>query len=157
MVSESLAYGAMMRYQEEDIPSQERAEFDRDLPNYAFLPHDFLQPHQFALNFWAEREFFPEVVANGDVQERRIEDWSEVFQGGDTLPGQRPRGAFGLSGSPVWRIGAAGRSIKDWTPEWSQLVGVITGWNEKERVLVATKASKILELATIEAAASMKG
>jgi hypothetical protein len=162
MFSESLAYGAMMRYQRKDIPTHERASFDRDLPDYEFLPDGFLEPHEFALNFWAEPDFFPEFDTNGPGRETRIEDWSELFRSdqgitpGGALPGQRPRGAFGLSGSPVWRIGAAGRSIKDWTPEWGQLVGVVTRWDEQERVLVATKATKILELATIESATTTK-
>ena len=56
------------------------------------------------------------------------------------------RGAFGLSGSPVWRLGASGMSSRQWTPECSRLVGVITNWNSEDRVLIATSASKLLEL-----------
>jgi hypothetical protein len=57
------------------------------------------------------------------------------------------KGPRGLSGSPVWRIGASGRKVANWSPAWAQLVGIVTGWNEQKRVLVATRASKLLELA----------
>lgn len=150
MVSESLGYAAMMRYQERDIPGDERLGFDRDLPAYDFLPADFLQPHQFAINFWVQPDFITKDAANGHATERRYEDWSDVFRSGDTFTGQRPRGASGLSGSPVWRIGAAGRSIKNWDTECAQLVGIVTHWNEEQRVLIATRASCLLELATTE-------
>ena len=147
LVSETLAYGAMMRYQEKDIPAEERAQFDRDLPGYEFLPGDLLQPHQFALHFAVEPASF--LDPGGVGPERRvsiIDDWSEVFRSGDTLPGQKSRGAFGLSGSPVWRIGAAGRPIRDWTPRQSRLVGTVTHWNEDHRVLIATAASKLFDV-----------
>jgi hypothetical protein len=157
MFSESLAYTAMMRYQEKDIPSDERPGFDRDLPGYDFLPAAFLEPHQFAVNFWAEPDFFPRNgVDSGPREGRKVDDWSKVFESGETLPGQRPRGAFGLSGSPIWRIGAAGRSIKDWSPACAQLVGIVTHWNEQERILIATRATSLLELASAEPTATMK-
>lgn len=52
----------------------------------------------------------------------------------------------GLSGSPVWRIGASSRSAKDWTTDWSRLVGIVTQWREDSKILVATDASKIVDL-----------
>jgi hypothetical protein len=147
MVSKSLAYGAMMRYQEKDIPSDEREQFDRDLPGYEFLPAGFLQSHQFALNFFFEPASFIAPLDIGiEPGQAVVDDWSALFQWRDTLPGQKAMGAFGLSGSPVWRIGAAGRTITDWTPQWSQLVGIVTSWNAVERVLIATMASKIFEI-----------
>jgi hypothetical protein len=162
MISESLPYGAMMRFQERDIPSQERPGFDRALPDYNFLAPDFLEPHQFAINFWAQPDFFLNETANDQAQVRKRENWSEVFRSdggnslGDSLPGQLSRGAFGLSGSPVWRIGAVGRPIRDWTPQWARLVGIVTGWNEQERVLIATRASHLLDLAATQDAATTK-
>ena len=53
----------------------------------------------------------------------------------------------GLSGSPVFRIGASGRSAKDWAPEWAELVGVVTQWRQDHELLVGTKASELLKLA----------
>lgn len=157
MFSESLAYTAMMRYQEKDIPCDERPGFDRDLPGYNFLPAEFLGPHQFAINFWAEPDFFPrDRLDSGSREGRKVDDWSKVFESGDNFPGQRPQGAGGLSGSPVWRIGAAGRSMKDWSPACAQLVGVVTHWNEQERILIATRVSSLLELAATESATRTK-
>lgn len=49
----------------------------------------------------------------------------------------------GLSGSPVWRIGAIGRSSREWKPSDSLLVGILTQWRPKERVLVATSTQKL--------------
>jgi hypothetical protein len=87
------------------------------------LPDD-LAPFQFALNF--------------DPRNIRVDPQETP----DLLPDPR-----GLSGSPVFRIGASGRSIKDWSPEWSQLVGLVTQWRQDSEILVATDATKILELA----------
>jgi len=140
--SESLAYGAMVRYREKDIAAEEREQFDQDLPAYKFLDDDFLEPHQFALNFWVE----PDHIVDPETKPSAIKDWSEVFEEGQSLPGQRPRGAYGLSGSPVWRTGASGRSSREWSPEWSQLVGVVTHWDSSAKILIATSSSKIFEV-----------
>ena len=37
-------------------------------------------------------------------------------------------------------------SSRQWTPECSQLVGVITNWNSEAKILIATSASKLLEV-----------
>ena len=142
-VSELLAYGAMARYREEDIACDERVQFDQDLPDYEFLPSDFLQPHQFAINFSTQPRFF----LDANPKQSKIDDWSAVFSGsyGVALPGQKPQGAFGLSGSPVWRLGASGRNVNEWTPECRRLVGIVTGWNEEKKILIATLASRLLE------------
>ncbi len=52
----------------------------------------------------------------------------------------------GLSGCPVWRIGASGQPAKDWVPDWSLLVGIVTQWRTDAQILVATRASCILEM-----------
>jgi hypothetical protein len=140
--SETLAYGAMVRYREKDITAEEREQFDQDLPAYNFLDDTLLEPHQFALNFWVE----PDHLVDPELKPSAIKDWSELFEEGQNPPGQRPRGAYGLSGSPVWRLGASLMSSRKWTPECSQLVGVITHWNYNAKILIATSASKILEV-----------
>jgi hypothetical protein len=91
------------------------------------LPDD-LGPHQFAVDF--------------DITRCQAEQGGPAGELFDPFKGPR-----GLSGSPVWRIGASGRRIAEWSPDWAQLVGILTGWNEERRVLVATRASKVLELA----------
>jgi hypothetical protein len=53
----------------------------------------------------------------------------------------------GLSGSPVWRIGAAGHRPDEWAPERALLVGVVTRWEKDKKVLLATEARALVELA----------
>lgn len=52
----------------------------------------------------------------------------------------------GLSGSPVWRIGASGQKVELWKPDLSLLVGVVTAWKPKEKLLLATKVGALLSL-----------
>lgn len=52
----------------------------------------------------------------------------------------------GLSGCPVFRIGASGIAPEQWSPERSMIVGVVTRWNHEKRVLLATGAGSLLEL-----------
>lgn len=54
----------------------------------------------------------------------------------------------GLSGSPVWRIGAYRSRAEDWTPNDCTLVGVITKWNTEKQLLVATSVERLLALGT---------
>src|SRR5258708_15319821 len=110
-----------------------------DLPNYEFLPSGILKPHEFGINFWTE----PSHFLDADKKQSNIEDWSAVFSDGVSLPGQKAHGPFGLSGSPVWRLGASGKRVSEWTPECSQLVGVVTHWDKENKILIATQASKI--------------
>jgi hypothetical protein len=49
----------------------------------------------------------------------------------------------GLSGSPVWRIGVSGRSSREWRPEDSLLVGVLSQWHPEKAVLIATSTDRI--------------
>jgi hypothetical protein len=52
----------------------------------------------------------------------------------------------GLSGSPVWRIGASGQRVNAWTPEMSLLVGIVTAWRPDEKLLLATSTRSLLDL-----------
>jgi len=54
--------------------------------------------------------------------------------------------ADGLSGSPVFRIGANQGMPDEWNPGRAMLVGVITRWNHEKRVLLATGSRFLLEL-----------
>ena len=52
----------------------------------------------------------------------------------------------GLSGSPVWRIGASGKAPEAWTPDDSLLVGMVTRYNHEKRVLLATGIGSVAAL-----------
>ncbi len=52
----------------------------------------------------------------------------------------------GLSGSPVWRIGVSGRDVRDWTPELSVLVGIVTTWCPNDKLIIATNSSYLDQL-----------
>lgn len=52
----------------------------------------------------------------------------------------------GLSGSPVWRIGAAGLSVSEWTPDKSRLVGIVTKWKPDQQLILATKIDEVMRL-----------
>ena len=90
------------------------------------LPGD-LEGFQFAMDF---------EPANVESEHGRPE--AALFE---DHPGPR-----GLSGSPVWRIGVSGKRAIDWSPEFCQLVGIVTQWRPQEKLLVATKSTKLLEL-----------
>ena len=106
---------------------------------------------QFAIDL----RFNPNHCIDPGPGTREARDRAEIFEPAERVqglpPGHRVRGAFGLSVSPVWRIGPPGVSAKEWTPERSRLVGVVTGWNDRLKILVATSASKILEISRSEA------
>jgi hypothetical protein len=101
---------------------------------------DELSPHQFAMDF---------DITHCQPEDERLPE-PELF---DDLALQGPRG---LSGSPVWRIGASGLRIAEWAPQCARLVGVVTGWNPEKRVLIATRASSLLELASASPSATTK-
>lgn len=131
----------MVRYRERDVPDSEREEFERDLPGYDFLPDEFLQPHEFAIRF----EFEPSFVVGENPTEASEADWREVFGEREKSFHERSLGAYGLSGSPVFRIGASGRKMGEWSPELSRLVGVVTKWDIDQKILIATSSAKLLE------------
>jgi hypothetical protein len=101
--SESLAYGAMVRYREKDIAAEEREQFDQDLPAYKFLDDNFLEPHQFAFNFWVEPDHFDDSQSRPSA----IKDWSDVFERRAKPPGSED--AWGLR--PQWKSRLADRGL----------------------------------------------
>jgi hypothetical protein len=52
----------------------------------------------------------------------------------------------GLSGSPVWRIGAYRQNPESWEPGSAALVGIVTRWNQDKKVLLATEVSQLQAL-----------
>lgn len=94
LASESLAYGAMMRLTEDDIPAGDRDRFVLENPDDPLLPSGSLKPHQFALNFSTDPTSFLDPEGHRVHRPSHIEDWSELFRpAGDheTLPGQKQR------------------------------------------------------------------
>jgi hypothetical protein len=85
------------------------------------LPHD-LAPFEFAI------DFDPTNMVNADPAGALVID------------------PHGLSGSPVWRIGASGLKVNAWKPELSTLVGFVTAWQEDKKLLRATLVAPVLEL-----------
>ena len=59
---------------------------------------------------------------------------------------QLPLRPDGMSGSAVWRVGANGVRPDEWSSLRSSLVGIVTGWDETRSALVATRASRIVDL-----------
>jgi len=53
---------------------------------------------------------------------------------------------YGLSGSPVWRIGASGQKVDAWKPDLSMLVGIVTTWRPDEKLLLATMVGPVLDV-----------
>lgn len=85
------------------------------------LPHD-LAPFEFAM------DFDPTNMSSADPAGALVLD------------------PHGLSGSPVWRIGASGLKVNAWKPELSMLVGFVTAWQEDKKLLRATLASSALKM-----------
>jgi hypothetical protein len=140
-VSESLSLGAMMRLEVGEESTQGQP------PSVgADLPRGLLQEHEFAFDFSPDSNFIDEP--GQPLSESDQEDWREIFTPGDgmTLPGQKRAGAFGLSGSPVWRVGASDHPIQSWNPQACQLVGIVTSWNPEWGVLIATSSAKLLQV-----------
>lgn len=81
-----------------------------------------MKPFQFAMDFDPANMFLP------DGKEA---DWLDPH---------------GLSGSPVWRIGATGQKVDAWKPELSLLVGIVTTWRPDEKLILATKVAPLLDL-----------
>ncbi|MGC4002299.1 MAG: hypothetical protein QM811_03785 [Pirellulales bacterium] len=105
-------------------PSQSQAQYPRwslfaQIEGYPPVPDELLQPWQFCLNFDEPTEPLKtqegEIVTNSGI----LKEHAGLYVDLPTLPGSQPFGAFGLSGSPVWRFGAAevAWSLNRWSPE----------------------------------------
>lgn len=144
IVSESLAYGAMACLRRANAPFPVWADSSPPDPSERFVPDDLLKSHQFAINF--DPKGVVPIEQQGNAGTSSGYDLSGLIADGPAPPGQKPLEPFGLSGSPVWRIGGAGRAVRDWNPSWSQLVGVVTHWDQKEGVHIASHASLIRDI-----------
>ncbi len=115
------------------------------IDGYPPVPEGLLHPWQFCLNF-AEHTG-PLKTPQGDLVTSRgvLEEHSGLYFAQQTFPGKQPYGAFGLSGSPIWRFGAAetGWSLDQWSFKSARLAGIVTDWNEGHSMLIATKFGAI--------------
>jgi len=106
--------------------SRAKGLFNASLPYGAMKREDRLPANlrsfQFAMDF---------DEANFRAPDGRPADWLEPH---------------GLSGSPVWRIGASGGRVGEWSPERCSLVGIVTQWWPDEKILVATKIAALTKL-----------
>jgi hypothetical protein len=158
-------------------------EFPADRPDVAFWPEERIDPsggrlatdYLFVHGFPGVRSFASPMIAGiankslpyGAMQ--RIDDlpvglepWQfalnfdprniEAGPGGtpDFLPDPH-----GLSGSPVFRIGLSGGSAKDWSPELTRFVGVVTQWMQDAELILAVGASELVALARRETSESL--
>lgn len=106
---------------------------------------ELLEPWQYCLNF-AENTGPLKTHEGEPVTSRGIlEEHSGLYLDLPAPPGSQPYGAFGLSGSPVWRFGAAeaGWSLDRWSAESARLTGIVTHWNENQSLLIATRFEDI--------------
>lgn len=98
----------------------------RSFPYGVMLREDDLpanmKPFQFAMDFDPANMFLPD--GNGA-------EWLDPH---------------GLSGSPVWRIGATGQKVDAWKPDLALLVGIVTTWCPDEKLILATKVAPLLDL-----------
>lgn len=105
-----------------------------------------MKPKQFAINYIWESGPLKTLEGTDVIDETTLDDYAALYLDGVAFSDQKSHGAYGLSGSPVWRIGA---SDCDWdTSKWSeenaQLAGIVTSWNEGHDLLVVTPINEIL-------------
>lgn len=110
------------------------------------VPDRLLKPCQIALNY-AEATG-PLKTADGETVTQRgiLHDHAALYQDAPSFKEQKSWGAFGLSGSPVWRFGAAESEwdVSRWSMTLPRLTGIVTEWNEAHQMLVVTPIGEIL-------------
>jgi len=123
-----------------------------EVKGYEPIPDEELKPFHFCLNF--DEPTGPLKSQDGELITSNgiLEEHAGLYVDMQSLPGTQPFGAFGLSGSPVWRFGAveANWKLESWTVNFARLVGIVTHWNEVRHCLIATRfgdiASKLKEI-----------
>lgn len=117
------------------------------IKGYPPIADEDIQPWQFCINY--AEDTGPLKTPEGELVTSRgiLEEHSGLYLDLPSLPGQQPFGSFGLSGSPVWRFGAAEASwsLDQWSPASARLAGIITHWNDQKNYLVATRFEVIAE------------
>jgi hypothetical protein len=145
-VSDAFTHCTSMRPKRGDLAAEVLANLDESTLEYPLLPNDICKPGQFALSF---NEAGGPLMKSGSsevLKQSTVIDYSHLFSVGATLPGQKPKGPFGISGSPVWRCGAyeCQWNCDAWSAELMSLTGIVTHWNEAHKILLATSFAEIL-------------
>ena len=144
--SETYTHCTSIRPRESEFSTEELAAIRMHFPNYLPVPDKLLRPGQFAMNY--AEDSGPLRTSDGqDVSEAIRKDYAPLYQDGVALPGQKTWGAYGLSGSPVWRFGAreCDWQFPAWSVDCAHLVGIVTDWNEGHQILIATPIAHVFE------------
>ena len=145
-VAEAYTHCALIRPRESEFSEEALAVVKQKFPNYLPVPDVLMRPTQFAINYAEDTGPLKTAEGKEVTNEGILKDYSTLFSDGVALPGQIKHGAFGLSGSPVWRFGAyeCGWYIEDWRAECVRLAGIVTDWNEGHQILIATPFGEIV-------------
>ncbi|WP_339684162.1 hypothetical protein [Gimesia maris] len=139
-VAEAYTHCASIRPRESEFSAEALEVFKEQIPYYLPVPDKLMKPSQFAINY--AEDTGPLKTPEGKVitDESTLKDHSQLYSDGPALPGQLKHGAFGLSGSPVWRFGAyeCNWGVKNWSETHARITGIVTGWNEGNKILIAT-------------------
>ena len=144
-VSESYTHFAAIRPRESTFSPKALSVVREQFPNYLPVPDSVMKPSQFAINY--AEDSGPLRTAQGEeiTSEATLKSYSRLYSDGIAFAGQERHGAFGLSGSPVWRYGAieCTWSIDNWSKNLPSVTGIVTGWNEGCGIHIATPFSEI--------------
>lgn len=118
-----------------------------EIDGYPPVDDELLHPWEFCVNF--ANDTGPLKTPEGQFVTNRgiLEEHAGLYLDEQSFLIGQPFGASGLSGSPVWRFGAAESSwnIDKWSPISSRLTGIITRHNAIVSGLIVTKFSTIVE------------
>ncbi len=133
--------GVHMR--EEDFKEGSVDKAQQILGDYPLLPRNLIQEHQFALDY--SEEGGPLLSETGEeiTDSYVTRHQAGLYMNGSSFEDQPVWGSGGMSGSPVWDVGAVrcNWNINNWTEENMQFAGIVTHWNEGKKILVATKST----------------
>lgn len=143
-VSEGYTHCAAIRPRESTFTPEALTVVKEQFPYYMPVPDSLMKPSQFAINY--AEDTGPLKTAGEEVtSEAILKSHSRLYSDGIAFEGQARYGAFGLSGSPVWRYGAieCDWKIEDWSENLSRVTGIVTDWNEGCGILIATPFGEI--------------
>lgn len=144
-VSEGYTHCASIRPRESIFAPEALAIVKEQFPHYMPIPDSLMRPSQFAINY--AEDTGPLKTVNGEEvsDEAILNSHSRLYSDGISFEGQERHGAFGLSGSPVWRFGAieCDWQIESWSENLPRVTGIVTDWNEGQGILIATPFGEI--------------
>ena len=151
-------------YLPDDYPEHETIQYwpeNRIEANSVSLDTDYLFTHGFP---GEKSRFFLQQMTNKSLpygamerldKDLRLEDYQfaldhQIAFTSDQSGVQAWINPHGMSGSPVWRVGMAGHSAKDWSAQNCVLVGFLTRWSNDNQLLLATKVSRLYDSASAQ-------